>query len=317
MNTDHFSYINTARKAEQSSKHPTHKVGATIVGKDSNGDEYIISKPNFWPQALENTLGRDTKLGNASTTVHAEVAAILSAPATQGATLYVTDLPCPNCSKVMAESAIEKIYIDANTHNTPLGKKMKRYFDLASKPILQSAGISVYEVNDNLNTIKTIISPQNISISQNNPTILQISAKKEDINHENFIEMIRNNKKTAPFSACFAKNKQGLHKFILAEPQTSIGLSIYKANSISTAQNKYEPVLQPINRLLLTCARYGLHIDKGFLYSSQVPTAREFVNMIGAGYTSLHIGDHMVCRDKGGLNALEKLTLNNIIDTHT
>ena len=316
---DHFDYINIARQAEQNSMHPTHKVGAVIIGTDNNGFDYTVSKPNFWPEPLENSLGRYKKLGNASTTVHAEVAAICAAPATQNSTIYVTDLPCPNCAKIMAEAGINNIYIDANTHNTLLGKKMKMYFDVASTPILQSAGVSVYEVNDILETITPIItSTADTNIIEQRP-VTNITLENSDINQSSFHRITENTNTNTNtntnFAACYAKNTLGQYRFIFAQPQISIGLPPDKAYVISTHQDKYEPILQPINRLLLTCARHGLNIDKNYIYSSQTPTSREFVNIIGTGYTSLYIADRTKCRDKWGLKALSQLEEHNIIDT--
>ncbi|PCJ02664.1 MAG: hypothetical protein COB14_01515 [Alphaproteobacteria bacterium] len=314
MNTNHFDYMALARDAEQQSMHPTHKVGALIFGTDRNAQHYEIVKSNFWPDTLENHIGQNKKLGNASTTVHAEVAAICAAPATENATIYVTDLPCPNCAKVMAEARIKNIYTDARTHDTPLGQKMKPYFDDVSTPILLNAGISVYEINSEAKTITQIITPAPNSLLQIHRPIRHIPLEHSDINQTTFINMIEKQTIDTSFAACYAKSALGQYNFLLAQPQRSVGLRQEQAHDISSLQNKYEPMLQPLNRLLLTCARYGLKIDKDYLYSSQTPTSREFVNMIGAGYTSLHIGDRDKCRDDWGAKALAQLETHKIID---
>lgn len=314
MSIDHFKYMALARDAEQQSMHPAHKVGALICGTDRNTEHYEIAKSNFWPVLLEKHIGKDKKLGNASTTVHAEVAAICAAPATENATIYVTDLPCPNCAKVMAEARIKNIYTDALTHDTPLGQKMKPYFDEVSTPILKNAGISVYEINSETKTITQIITPTPNNLLRIHRPIRHIPLEHSDINQAAFINMIEQQTIDTSFAACYAKSALGQYNFLLAQPQRSVGLLQEQADDISNLQNKYEPTLQPINRLLLTCARYGLKIDGDYLYSSQTPTSREFVNMIGAGYTSLHIGDRNKCRDDWGLKALAQLEMHKIIN---
>ncbi|PCI57071.1 MAG: hypothetical protein COB36_02030 [Alphaproteobacteria bacterium] len=314
MSIDHFKYMALARDAEQQSMHPAHKVGALICGTDRNTEHYEIAKSNFWPALLDKHIGKDKKLGNASTTVHAEVAAICAAPATENATIYVTDLPCPNCAKVMAEARIKNIYTDALTHDTPLGQKMKPYFDEVSTPILKNAGISVYEINSEAKTIAQIIIPAPNSLLRIHRPIRHTPLEHSDINQATFINMIEKQKTNTSFAACYAKSTLGQYNFLLAQPQRSVGLLQEQADEISNHQNKYEPTLQPINRLLLTCARYGLKIDEDYLYSSQTPTSREFVNMIGAGYTSLCIGDRDKCRDDWGLKALVQLKTHKIID---
>lgn len=316
MSINHFEYMALARNIEKRSMHPVHKVGALIIGADRHGEHYQISKSNFWPALLEKHIGRNEKLGNASTTMHAEVAVICAAPATQDATIYVTELPCPNCSKIMAEARVKNIYTDTRAYDTILGQKMKPYFDKVSIPILKHAGISVYEINTEANTIIQTVTPTPNTLLQIHRPIRHIPLGQADIHKDVFINMIKEQEGNiqTPFAACYARSPLGQYNFLFAQSHRSTGLSLEQADDISGHQNKYEPTLQPINRLLLTCARYGLKIDDDYLYSSQTPTSREFVNMIGAGYTNLHIGDRTKCRDDWGLKALAQLETHKIID---
>ncbi len=314
MNLNHFALMHKARDVESQSAHPTHKVGAVLCGKDSDGHDYCVARANFWPKLLKNHIGQDEKLGNASTTVHAEIAAIIDALATEGATLYITDLPCPNCAKVIAEARVKHVYIDSHTHETPLGKKIRPYFDDISSLILKSAGIDVFEIDLEKKKIVPIVkAPANTLLQVQRP-IKQVMVNSENINTAYFHSLIGVQKGEKPFAACFAKSSLGHYNFLLAESQRSVGLTEDDDNFICTTQNKYRPNLQPVNRLLLTCARYGLHVDPAYLYSAQVPTSREFVNMIGAGYSSLEIGDITKCRDEWGLKALKQLQDHGIFE---
>ncbi len=304
-----------ALEAEEKSLHPTHKVGALICGYDNSDHFYAIAHANHWPPLLEQHIGRETKLGKASTTVHAEVAAILKAPATDGAEIYVTDLPCPNCAKIMAEARIKTIYIDSHTHNTPLGKKLKPFFDDISLPILQSAGIQVFEMDCEQSTIHELGELQTNILRPIERPVHHIPLEGGQIHIDHFNAMIEEQHAVlnAPFAACYAKSDLDQYTFLCAQSHRSMGLTKNQAEEISAAQNKYTPTIQPINRLLLTCARYGLKIDENYLYSSQTPSSREFVNLIGAGYTSLSIGDKTKCIDEWGIMALKQLTNHNIL----
>ena len=73
-----------AREAERNSPHPTHKVGALICGSDNMNMPYEVARPNYWPDIFLNSIGRDQKLGNASTTIHAEIAALCAVPKSEG-----------------------------------------------------------------------------------------------------------------------------------------------------------------------------------------------------------------------------------------
>ena len=78
-------------------------------------------------------------------------------------------------------------------------------------------------------------------------------------------------------------------------------------------QDKYSFIQEPINRLITASPRHGAKLINGLVYSSQVPTSREFVNMIGAGIDTLYIGDPHSARDDDGFKAMEQLQDKNVI----
>lgn len=291
----HLSYIQQAFDIRERSAHETHKVGAVVVG-----DGFEVARPNFYPYPLERTIGHKQKLGNASTTVHAEIAALLDAPEkTDGATIYITQRPCPNCAKAIIEAGIKEVYVSAETRGTALGEKMQPFFEHASLPFLTQAGVGVFEVGDTL-------------VSLNSPlscTDQGLTPRRFDGDFEGAVSEF-----TAPFAACIARDASGADYILSAQAKVPNCLSQERAHEISDAQKKYETALQPLNRLLMACARHGLRVDERSVYSSQTPTAREFVNFIGAGFSRLRIGDEAKCRDKWGLKALEQLKSHEIID---
>ncbi len=318
MNEKHFDLMTKALATEELSEHPTHKVGALLHYENNDSPPIINTHPNFWPDILAKTIGKKNKLGNASTTVHAEIATLCNAQATEGATLYVTDLPCPNCAKMMAEARIQNLYIDSHTHNTPLGEKIKPYFDKISLPILNMAGINVFEMNTETRQSHILSDDKGATLLRIHRPLTHIPIEQSDINEKTFQTYIKTeNDRNIPFAACYAKTPLGQSVFLCAQPHRSIGLSEELEERIKQGNAKYEARLQPINRLLMACARYGLNIIPEYLYSSRVPTSREFVNMIGAGYTTIKIGDTSQCRDEWGMKAFMQLKEHNILDLNT
>jgi dCMP deaminase len=74
-----------------------------------------------------------------STAVHAEARLIAGAArtgtATQGATLYVTDFPCPPCAKLIADAGVARLYF------------REGYAVLDGQDVLASAGVEVIRVS--------------------------------------------------------------------------------------------------------------------------------------------------------------------------
>lgn len=306
MTDSDFDHMIDARKIEEESAHPTHKVGALIIGEN-----FKIAHANFWPKLLHTHIGPDKKLGNASTTVHAEIAVLSEACGAEGADFYVTDLPCPNCAKMLAEARIANLYIDHATHQTPLGKKMEPFFQKVSLPILKAAGINTFEVDIESKTIEQLLHAEDSALVSAQHTVHNVEIGSNDITQKRFLTLISEHQTLEnldlPYAAAIARDKTGNGHFLFVYPQRSVGLSEAEADRLRAIQNKYKPSLQPLNRLLLSCTRFGLDIVPDYIFSSQVPTSREFVNMIGAGLLSLTIGDKTKCRDQWGLKALAQL----------
>lgn len=75
---------------------------------------------------------------NFSTAAHAEVVAIAQAAKqgikTDGATLFITDFPCPYCARLIAKSGIKRVYF------------IKGYAVLEGDTFLRDAGIEVFQI---------------------------------------------------------------------------------------------------------------------------------------------------------------------------
>jgi len=66
--------------------------------------------------------------------------------------------------------------------------------------------------------------------------------------------------------------------------------------------------------MIMHIARHGYELQHDYLYCSQVPTAREQVNLTGADIKRITIGDTNKSRDTGGIEAMQLLRSHKIID---
>ena len=302
-----FDAMQRAVDIVNTSAHPTNKVAATLIGHDRDGTPYCTSRTNHWPPAIEQHIGRAAKIGDASGTIHAETACILQSPYTYGASLCITDPFCPNCAKNMAEAGITAIYIDHKGFDKDFARRRGHHFAAMSMEICSKAGIAIYE----LNRKQAVITPiQDIDPAytppQDAPFTLTPGA---DQSFSDFIADQAAAHDPAKF-ACAVAYAGDVAYYLGASFHPVIGYTTASADdlyTITNPPNKYSFIQEPVNRLLMTAARHGLVLAKDSLYCSQVPTARELVNCVGAHITHIRIGDRETARDDDALTALNQL----------
>ncbi|HRQ60979.1 MAG TPA: deoxycytidylate deaminase, partial [Alphaproteobacteria bacterium] len=223
------------------SPHPTNKIASSLRVPDGSW----LAATNLWPPAIEAAFGHDTRIGNASGTIHAEIACLLKAPCTNGAEIFITDPPCPNCVKAMAEAGIKRIYIDHKGFGKDFAQRRGAEFQHLSLPLCREAGIGVFEINRKERLCRC----------------LQKGRKGDPA---------RDVEPDAPYAT--AKTKQGGNT-------KSVKLHARKFLSFEgdPDRGKYTPVLEPLTRLLMAARRDGTEILQDSVTSSRIPTARELV----------------------------------------
>ncbi|MCC6597728.1 MAG: deoxycytidylate deaminase [Alphaproteobacteria bacterium] len=287
------------------SPHPVNKIAATLVQTDG----LSVSRTNTWPDEIAKGIGTQTRIGNASGTIHAETACILAAQKTQDSAIFITDPPCPNCMKNMAEAGINALYIDHKGFKKDFALRRGGHFENMSMCIAERAGISVHIVHRKEQRIDTILRiPENYIPADEFPPRLYPAEGKpwKDListEHQHYGE--------APFALAIVQDHEKNTYAFSARNHTTIGYSADE--DIESPDGKYSFILEPVNRLMMAAARKGLSIRSDSLYSSRVPTSRELINMIGANLDTLRIGDMNAARDIFGPQALKQLTCAKII----
>ena len=320
--SDIYQHMQAAVDIVGTSPHPTNKVAATIAGEN-----FWFRQTNQWPHAIEEAFGHEQKIGNSSGTVHAETACLIIAMApTEGASMFITDPPCPNCMKNMAEAGIAKLYIDHKGFDKDWAKRRGDDFENMSMRVAEKAGIDVHVIYRKEERFEIISAhTPGYRPQEENPALIEsidLGMHIEDILDDdlvdcgdiftNYIDAKKQEYGDEPFAVAFAHDEIGKFKAITVDRHPSIG---YTYETVESKEDKYSFILQPVNRLMMVAARHGLNILHGNLYSSRVPTSREFVNMIRADLTHIHIGDETQSRDEWGPKALKQLQKAQIILT--
>ena len=299
-----YTHMQAAVDIVATSPHPTNKIAATLAYADGGA----ISRTNAWPPSIAEKIGTRTDIGNASGTIHAETACILAAEMTESASLFVTDPPCPNCMKNMAEAGIRALYIDHKGFDKDFARRRGDTFAEMSLRIAQRAGMAVFIIHRKEQRLETVLkTPENYEPLDESP--LRI----EGANPVAFRKLITEESEVfrgKPFALALARDKTGQTFRLSACAHPAIG---YSHETLESADGKYNFMLEPVNRLLMGVSRRGLHILEGYFYSSRVPTSRELINMVGEGLKTITIGDMDSARDIFGPKALKQLTQAQII----
>ncbi len=303
-----FDYMQDAIEIVATSAHPTNKIAATLFH-----DDWHLSKTNDWPPAIEKQIGRDKKIGNSSGTIHAETACVLHAPhATGGASLCITDPFCPNCAKNIAEAGIKTIYLDHKGFDKDFFRRRGEDFENMSLRICAHAGIGVYKLWRKEKRIETIYeSPEGFLPPDDSPVQQEnLNEANEDVFKKQIQQAVEIHKRRK-FSLCFARDEDGNVFCLTARAHPVTGYTMTdpeEALDLLTPIGKYSFIQEPVNRMLMNCARRGLKIMQNYFYCSQIPTSREQVNLVGAGLKRITIGDFERCRDRHGRHAMEQLS---------
>lgn len=289
------------------SQHPTNKIAAVLSGVDQNGQDFYVARTNFWPDAIARSMGIEAKIGNSSGTVHAETACIIDAPMTRDSSVFVTDLPCPNCVKNMVEAGVKTLYIDHKGFAKDYAQRRGYHFSQMALRICEQAGVSVYKIWRKEERLEPVL-----EVATDYDPPLEAPAHIESVGEvslERFAGYVQGRADIygdTPFAAAVVRAAREAF-FLSAETHPILGYTYQSAQDEGGEERKYSFFLEPVNRMITNAARKGLKIDPAYLYASRVPSSREFVNMMGAHLDQIYIDDQSDARDEHGLQALEQL----------
>lgn len=310
--TSPYELMQMAVDIVSTSPHPTNKIAATISGHDNDGQPFIISRTNCWPDAIDVKIGREANIGNSSGTIHAETACILAAPRCRDSSLFITDPPCPNCAKNMAEAGIRHLYIDHKGFEKDFAQRRGEDIRSMSLHILEAAGISVYEIFRKDQRIVPVIDMSAGSAPvQDDPlfsTVLDATASQDIFRQK--IGKAHMHFKDQPFTLCLAQ-RNGKYYMLSATIHPTPGFT--NGDDLSGA-GKYSFVLEPLNHLIMAAKNEGYSILPDYVYSSRIPTAREQVNYVGLGFNKITIGDNQRARDDGAVDAKNILEQHHVLE---
>jgi deoxycytidylate deaminase len=301
-----FEMMQRAVDIVQTSPHPTNKIAASLARKQpGKGWEMISASTNLWPKPILEAFGPDTDIGNASGTIHAEIACVLSAPITKNTHIFITDPPCPNCVKALAESGIRRIYIDHKGFGKDFAQRRGQDFENISLPLCLEAGIGVFEVRRKDKTIRCLQKGRTTPQARRKNSILIESCSLAEI--RDFCTGAHRRLAGHPFAAGLCKTSNNATDAIAV---TALDFENFAGDPW---RGKYTATLEPLTRLLMVARRKGWALIPRTIHTSRIPTAREMVNFLGGGLEHIHIGDQNAARDIFGPIALKQLTDHKII----
>ena len=298
-----------------SSPHPSNKIAATVFGHDPDGMAFSVSRTNYWPHSIEKHLGFHARIGNSSGTIHAETACLLAAPFTNDAALCITDPFCPNCAKNIAEAGIRTIYIDHKGFDKDFAARRGEHFEDLSIKICEKAGIAVHKLFRKEQRTEPVVEiPDGYIPAEAGPVEFEFLSSADRASFEALVARKRRLHRGRKIAIAVARDAYEGIFGLTARAHPAIGYTIATDGYlIRQHQGKYSVILEPVNRLLMNAPRRGLKIVDGMMFCSVVPTAREQVNMAGAGLTEIYIEELTRARDDNAMAAMTTLKSAGII----
>ncbi len=318
INDDPYIAMQAAVDIVGTSTHPTNKIAATLFHKT-----FSISRTNYWPEPILAAFGMDTRIGNSSGSVHSEVATLLECKfPTNGARLAVTDPPCPNCVKNLADAGIKEIYIDHKGFDKDWAQRRGGHFQNMSMQICEKAGINVHILYRKDKRVETVfhVHPSFVPVQDSPITKESVETLNEGafqaVIEESYTRHIRRK-----FAVAIMQDAHGRYHALVARGNAVTGFTMEDPEDVKEIEqhqhgpsHKYSLFQEPVNRLLMYRAKRGFKLCDGYFFSSQVPTSREQVNLIGAGMKRLTVGNPAKARDPDALVAMKQLSDAKIID---
>lgn len=288
---DPFKEMQKAVDIADTSLHPVNKIAATLFGVDVSGISFSVSRTNFWPEVIAEKLGIETRIGEASGSVHAETACIMAAPFSDGASMCVTDPFCPDCAKNIVDAGVRTVYIDHDGFEKDFISRRGDAFKIISLKICEQAGVDVFELDRGQGSLVPI---------------LQNGLRKRP-DHA----VVRELPLAGDFHAAVRTVQEEHSRIKIAVAQTSAGSGICFVPAPEaderTSGGKYSIVQEPLTGAFMHAARRGVKLLDGFVYVSHVPSAREQVNMVGAGHRRVYVGDMASGPDEQSFAAMRLL----------
>lgn len=316
MDYDEYEAMQDAVNIVLQSPHPTNKVAATAFG---NG--FCVSRTNYWPAPILNAFGTDTEIGNSSGSVHAEIGTILAVPPfqpTDGASLCVTDPLCPNCAKNIVEAGFRRVYVDHVGFEKDFYARRSNHFEDMSMEIFKKAGISLFKLFRKDRRIEPMfeVSPDRL-VPEDSPVYKESIQSVNETILADVVARAYQVHKERKFAVALVLDQENASFALTARGHVVRGFTMKNPDDVRIIEHhadKYSFFQEPVNRLLMYIKRNGLILQEGFLFSSQIPTSREQVNLVGAGVRRVTIGNMQKSRDTSGLEAAGKLAEAKILN---
>lgn len=279
---------NTLTDEEADHLHPekTHRVGAALILADGT----LLTSSNLF---LKELLDEDDdplhfKIGNASPTIHAEVALLIKAIDnglhTEGASLLLTDAPCPNCMKMLIAAGISNIYIDAAGFERKGSWYDRRgeYFDHFSKVLAAENGVSIYRIesDDYLQAIRkpeiinSHVDPSGDLIEDSADEIKLYPSYDEKRDYVAYEQDISERFCGLAYLVAPTVEHDGTSGFVALTER----FFAFRPSGSLPDPNKYTDILHPLNHLIAICARHGSSFDDGSIALYYPPSPRELMN---------------------------------------
>lgn len=276
-----FAAVDRAAYTAISSTHPKERVGAVLFSP-TDDPKKLRALANIVPPELESTFPRDHRLGTASIYLHSEISAFFSATRpVEGLWMAVTTPPCPNCAKMIVEAGIARLFIDTQGLSGAFARERAGDIKDMSMEIFRRAGVSVHLVNRKTSHIKPAVDADTLDIPPVPANTHRFHVPEGGI--ATLIPELQRRFEGEAFALARVRLDRGLEQAYLTLASLPPGFTPERyLRSEQDKEGKYRFPVDPMNRLLIHCKRFGLQLMDGHVICSMHPSSRALVNAVAA-----------------------------------
>jgi len=280
-----FNAMQMAVDIVNSSEHDHNKIASCLFT-----DTDYNAQTNHRPAAFAVHFTPNMRVGGSSQYIHSEIACIFDADfPVEGASIAITDPPCPNCAKAICEVGINHVYIDHKGLDKDFAARRGDDFQSLSLLMFEKAGVAVSILYRKDKRLEPLIT-QPVLTRRGAARGIEFFDWDNAYTFKHYLALFRERQAhTAWAVGQVMENDQRLGVIVFEELTNGLTPQDYALHR--RMSQKYRLPVDPLNRLLFFARQKGYDLVDNRVAVNLAPSSRAIVNAVGYGIRHIDVGE--------------------------